>query len=61
MQKENYQNFIAGWGAGFVETLLLYPQTKIIFRQQLQGITAKEVFEQVSSVFGSWLQIILFI
>lgn len=55
MQKENYQDFIAGWGAGFIETLLLYPQNKVIFRQQLQGITAKEVFEQVSSAFENWL------
>uniref|UniRef100_A0AAF5Q6K5 Mitochondrial carrier protein n=1 Tax=Wuchereria bancrofti TaxID=6293 RepID=A0AAF5Q6K5_WUCBA len=54
MQKEKYQNFVAGWGAGFVETLLLYPQTKVIFRQQLQGITAKEVFEQLRNE-GCWM------
>ncbi|VBB31870.1 unnamed protein product, partial [Acanthocheilonema viteae] len=54
MQKENYRNFIAGWGAGFVETLLLYPQNKMIFRQQLQGITTKEVFEQLKKE-GYWM------
>ncbi|KAM3728310.1 Mitochondrial nicotinamide adenine dinucleotide transporter SLC25A51 [Dirofilaria immitis] len=54
MQKEKYHNFIAGWGAGFVETLLLYPQNKMIFRQQLQGITAKEVFQQLRNE-GCWM------
>lgn len=47
MQKEKYRNFAAGWGAGLVETVLLYPQNKVIFRQQLQGVTAREVFGQL--------------
>uniref|UniRef100_A0A915Q7E1 Mitochondrial carrier protein n=1 Tax=Setaria digitata TaxID=48799 RepID=A0A915Q7E1_9BILA len=54
MQKEKYQNFVCGWGAGFIETLLLYPQNKMIFRQQLQGITAKEVFRQLRNE-GYWM------
>ncbi|VDK62400.1 unnamed protein product [Onchocerca ochengi] len=54
MQKEKYQNFIAGWGAGFVETVLLYPPNKMIFRQQLQGITAKEVYQQLRNE-GYWM------
>lgn len=54
MQKEKYHNFVAGWVAGFVETLLLYPQNKVIFRQQLQGITAKEVYKQLRKE-GCWM------
>ncbi|VDN20730.1 unnamed protein product [Gongylonema pulchrum] len=45
---------MAGWGAGLVETLLLYPQNKVIFRQQLHGITAIQVFRQLRSE-GCWL------
>ncbi|VDN00861.1 unnamed protein product [Thelazia callipaeda] len=47
MHKEKYENFVAGWGAGFVETVVLYPQNKIIFRQQLQGVPIKEVYAQL--------------
>uniref|UniRef100_A0AAF5PKX6 Uncharacterized protein n=1 Tax=Wuchereria bancrofti TaxID=6293 RepID=A0AAF5PKX6_WUCBA len=54
IQKQKYQNFVAGWSAGFVETLQLYPQTKVIFRQQLQGITAKGVFGQLRNE-GCWM------
>ncbi|VDK30137.1 unnamed protein product [Anisakis simplex] len=47
MYIEQYKEFLCGWGAGCIETVTLFPQNKIIFRQQLHGIVFKAAFEQV--------------
>ncbi|VDN58415.1 unnamed protein product [Dracunculus medinensis] len=44
---EEYADFICGCGAGCLETILLYPQSKLIFRQQLHGVFAREAIRQL--------------
>lgn len=41
------RDFLCGWGAGCIETMILYPQNKLIFRQQLCGLAAKEALIQL--------------
>lgn len=43
----NHLDFIAGWGAGCIETCILYPSNKIIFRQQLHGFHVKDAIKQI--------------
>ncbi|PIC32976.1 hypothetical protein B9Z55_013124 [Caenorhabditis nigoni] len=43
----NHLDFIAGWGAGCIETCILYPSNKIIFRQQLHGFHVKDAIQQI--------------
>uniref|UniRef100_A0A0N5APK0 Mitochondrial carrier protein n=1 Tax=Syphacia muris TaxID=451379 RepID=A0A0N5APK0_9BILA len=43
------KDFLCGCGAGFVETTILYPQSKLIFRQQLCGFGAKAALTQLRS------------
>lgn len=40
-------NFFCGWCAGCVETCVLFPLSKITFRQQLYGIVLKDAMSQV--------------
>ncbi|TKR80822.1 hypothetical protein L596_014826 [Steinernema carpocapsae] len=40
-------DFLCGWGAGCVETCLLFPSSKLIFRQQVHGLAAKEAMDQL--------------
>ncbi|KAK6033760.1 hypothetical protein OSTOST_00062 [Ostertagia ostertagi] len=42
-------DFLCGWGAGCVETCMLFPSNKIIFRQQLHGFSARLAWSQVKS------------
>ncbi|CAI4225962.1 unnamed protein product [Auanema sp. JU1783] len=42
-------DFLCGWAAGCIETCLLFPSYKIIFRQQLHGFTAKDAVGQLKS------------
>uniref|UniRef100_A0A183CXA6 Mitochondrial carrier protein n=1 Tax=Gongylonema pulchrum TaxID=637853 RepID=A0A183CXA6_9BILA len=51
---EKYRNFIAGCGAGMAETLILYPKSKVIFRQQIYGTTTKTVLKQMRDE-GFWM------
>jgi len=46
MQKR-YKEFICGWTAGCIETCLLFPQTKVIFRQQLHNLHVVDAVKQV--------------
>ncbi len=36
-----YHDFVSGWGAACVETCVMYPLSKLIFRQQLHGVPVK--------------------
>ncbi|CAI5448802.1 unnamed protein product [Caenorhabditis angaria] len=45
--ERNHLDFIAGWGAGCIETCILYPSNKVIFRQQLHGFSIKEALKQI--------------
>ncbi|GMT32654.1 hypothetical protein PFISCL1PPCAC_23951 [Pristionchus fissidentatus] len=42
-------DFVCGWGAGCIETIILYPSYKIIFRQQLHNLLTKEAWRQIKS------------
>lgn len=42
-----YKEFLSGWAAGCVETCILYPKTKLIFRQQLHNFMIIEAFQQL--------------
>lgn len=53
---EEYADFICGCGAGCLETILLYPQSKLIFRQQLHGVFAREAIRQVVPFFIHFLK-----
>lgn len=42
-----YKEFICGWSAGCIETCLLYPKTKLIFRQQLHNVIIVDAIKQL--------------
>ena len=42
-------NFACGWGAAAVETVVVFPFSKVIFRQQLHGFVLREALTQVRS------------
>lgn len=42
-------DFFCGWGAGCIETCILYPSNKVIFRQQLHGFSAKQALKQIKN------------
>lgn len=42
-------DFLCGWGAGCIETCILFPSSKVIFRQQLHGFSAKVAYSQLKS------------
>ncbi|KAF8384577.1 hypothetical protein PRIPAC_73719 [Pristionchus pacificus] len=42
-------DFVCGWGAGCIETCILYPSYKIIFRQQLHNLLTIEAWKQIRS------------
>uniref|UniRef100_A0A915A7S4 Solute carrier family 25 member 51 n=1 Tax=Parascaris univalens TaxID=6257 RepID=A0A915A7S4_PARUN len=46
---EKHKEFFCGWGAGCVETMILFPQSKLIFRQQLHGVVFRVAFDQLRS------------
>ena len=46
-----YVDFFCGWGAGCIETCIMFPANKIIFRQQLHGFTAQIAVSQVRIIF----------
>lgn len=52
---EKHKEFFCGWGAGCVETMILFPQSKLIFRQQLHGVVFRVAFDQVCF----WIDIII--
>ncbi|KAI6244145.1 Solute carrier family 25 member 51 [Aphelenchoides fujianensis] len=41
--------FFCGWSAGCCETIMLFPQSKLIFRQQLLGLAVKDAVAQLKS------------
>ncbi|XP_030751206.1 solute carrier family 25 member 51 [Sitophilus oryzae] len=47
--KINWQEFVCGWGAAFVNVGVTYPINKLIFRQMLHGIEAKSAFLQLKN------------
>jgi uncharacterized protein with PQ loop repeat len=50
-RRGSHVDFICGWSAGCIETVVLYPQNKIIFRQQLHAIPVGEAAIQVIDRF----------
>jgi hypothetical protein len=48
-KRGGYIDFFCGWSAGCIETILLYPQNKLIFRQQLHGVVVKEAVKQLKA------------
>lgn len=47
METARWVEFFCGMSAGLIETCILYPKTKLIYRQQQHGITAKMAFQEV--------------
>ncbi|KAF7278320.1 mitochondrial nicotinamide adenine dinucleotide transporter SLC25A52 [Rhynchophorus ferrugineus] len=47
--KFNWQEFVCGWGAAFINVTVTYPINKLIFRQILHGIKAKSAFIQLKN------------
>uniref|UniRef100_A0A7E4V516 Solute carrier family 25 member 51 n=2 Tax=Panagrellus redivivus TaxID=6233 RepID=A0A7E4V516_PANRE len=47
--KPGYVDFVSGWSAGCIETIVLYPQNKVIFRQQLHGLMIKDALLQLKT------------
>ncbi|CAD5229640.1 unnamed protein product [Bursaphelenchus okinawaensis] len=45
----NNVDFYCGWCAGCIETIILFPQSKLIFRQQLFGLAVKDAVTQLKS------------
>ncbi|KJH41330.1 hypothetical protein DICVIV_12691 [Dictyocaulus viviparus] len=45
----HHMDFFCGWGAGCIETCILFPSSKVIFRQQLHGFSAKVAYSQLKS------------
>uniref|UniRef100_A0AC35TPP5 Solute carrier family 25 member 51 n=1 Tax=Rhabditophanes sp. KR3021 TaxID=114890 RepID=A0AC35TPP5_9BILA len=43
------KEFLYGSGAGLIETIILYPQNKLIFRQALHGVKVKEAILQLKT------------
>lgn len=43
----NWQEFVCGWGAAFVNVTVTYPISKLIFRQMLHGIKARSALDQL--------------
>ncbi|ESO09579.1 hypothetical protein HELRODRAFT_73742 [Helobdella robusta] len=52
-EKRDYREFVCGWGAANVNILLTFPINKLIFRQQLLGISTTTAFNQLKSE-GYW-------
>uniref|UniRef100_A0AC34FAR5 Mitochondrial carrier protein n=1 Tax=Panagrolaimus sp. ES5 TaxID=591445 RepID=A0AC34FAR5_9BILA len=48
-RRGSHVDFISGFTAGILETIILYPQNKLIFRQQLYAIPANEAAIQLKS------------
>uniref|UniRef100_A0A914Z2G5 Uncharacterized protein n=1 Tax=Panagrolaimus superbus TaxID=310955 RepID=A0A914Z2G5_9BILA len=48
-RRGSHVDFICGFTAGWIETIVLYPQNKLIFRQQLYAIPANEAVIQLKS------------
>ncbi|KAJ1350985.1 hypothetical protein KIN20_006918 [Parelaphostrongylus tenuis] len=48
-QRHHHLDFLCGWGAGCIETCILFPSNKVIFRQQLHGFSAKVAYSQLKS------------
>uniref|UniRef100_A0A1I8C1T1 Solute carrier family 25 member 51 n=1 Tax=Meloidogyne hapla TaxID=6305 RepID=A0A1I8C1T1_MELHA len=46
---ERYKEFFCGASAGCIETFVLFPKTKIIFRQQLHNISLVDAAKQIQS------------
>lgn len=57
-KRGGYIDFFCGWAAGCIETVLLYPQNKLIFRQQLHGVVVKEAVKQVNIQFFGYIFIV---
>jgi len=47
--KNNYHEFVAGYCAAGTTILVLYPLNKAIFRQIINGISAKDAYKQLKS------------
>ncbi|KAI6205275.1 hypothetical protein M3Y94_00773900 [Aphelenchoides besseyi] len=48
-KRHSNREFICGWCAGCIETCILFPQSKLIFRQQLLGLMVKDAVAQLRS------------
>uniref|UniRef100_A0AC35FJ70 Mitochondrial carrier protein n=1 Tax=Panagrolaimus sp. PS1159 TaxID=55785 RepID=A0AC35FJ70_9BILA len=48
-QRGSHVDFICGWSAGCIVTVILYPLNKVIFRQQLHAIPSSEAAIQLKS------------
>uniref|UniRef100_A0A0K0DP69 Solute carrier family 25 member 51 n=1 Tax=Angiostrongylus cantonensis TaxID=6313 RepID=A0A0K0DP69_ANGCA len=49
LTERHHFDFLCGWGAGCIETCILFPSSKVIFRQQLHGFSAKVAYSQLKS------------
>jgi hypothetical protein len=48
--KDAHLEFFCGWSAGLMETCILFPSSKLVFRQQLYGLAAKAAATQVVNI-----------
>ena len=46
-----WRDFLCGWGAGVVETSVIFPIYKTVYRQQLHGLPIRAAYKQVSHVY----------
>ena len=46
---ENYKEFVCGWGAASTNLFITFPINKIIFRQQLLGVSTLSAIKQLNS------------
>jgi len=42
-----YREFVCGWGAAFVNITATFPMNKVMFRQQLHGVSVKSAIKQL--------------
>lgn len=49
IKRRDNREFVSGWGAAAINTAVTFPLNKIIFRQQLLGITTSEALSQLRS------------
>ncbi|KAI6191806.1 Solute carrier family 25 member 51 [Aphelenchoides bicaudatus] len=47
--RREHLEFFCGWGSGVVETTLLFPTSKLVFRQQLLGLAVNEAAAQLKN------------
>ncbi|XP_053973962.1 mitochondrial nicotinamide adenine dinucleotide transporter SLC25A51 isoform X3 [Hylaeus volcanicus] len=48
LKKNDFKEFVCGWGAAVINVSVTFPINKIIFRQILEGVPANTALQQIS-------------